>query len=396
MTIENTTANQSYPLPNASNILSEDVLRLIAAIQAIDADLAQVVAQLAGLPTSGHTHSLSDVIGLVEALSAKAASDHEHSLNALTDVDTSSSTTNQFLMKSSTDWIPAALAASHITSGTFHADRIPAITESKLPSYLAASVIAANTEKISYTDAATVAANALNITALQEDAYQQGTAIPANADLNDYVTTGWHHQNSNSNAASGSNYPNGVAGLLEVYNIVNMTYQRYTEYSGAGGDHVWIRGRYNTNWSTWVDISPDLVSQTDAENGTGTAVKKWTPLRVKQAIEALGGGITPTEFNFTSLANSSLFTLPHLAGAVPTKWQAFLVCTSTDRSYAVDDIMPAAFNGVNSTHYLSVSANATHFKVATGANPPFLVSATGGASSRIVWASWKVLVIAEI
>ena len=33
---------------------------------------------------------------------------------------------------------------------------------------------------------------------------------------------------------------------------------------------------------------PPTVSQTDAENGTGTVVKSWTPERVKQAIDALG------------------------------------------------------------------------------------------------------------
>ncbi len=35
---------------------------------------------------------------------------------------------------------------------------------------------------------------------------------------------------------------------------------------------------------------PPLVSQTDAEAGTGTIVKSWTPARVKQAIDALGLG----------------------------------------------------------------------------------------------------------
>jgi len=39
----------------------------------------------------------------------------------------------------------------------------------------------------------------------------------------------------------------------------------------------------------------DIVSQPEAEAGTGTGVRRWTPARVKQAIEALAGAGGPSQ-----------------------------------------------------------------------------------------------------
>lgn len=47
MPVENVTANRSYQLPNTANKLKDDVARLIAALTAIDIDVAAVIASLA-------------------------------------------------------------------------------------------------------------------------------------------------------------------------------------------------------------------------------------------------------------------------------------------------------------------------------------------------------------
>jgi len=79
--------------------------------------------------------------------------------------------------------------------------------------------------------------------------------LAAAIDLNTITTTGIYHQNSSAQASSGSNYPVGQAGLLEVYNNDEPggnalhTYQRYTEYSTG---NVWTRQRYHSTWYAWA------------------------------------------------------------------------------------------------------------------------------------------------
>lgn len=77
--------------------------------------------------------------------------------------------------------------------------------------------------------------------------------IPTNADLNTYTTTGRYHQPASANAGKGKNYPEPVAGLLEVFNSGAMTYQRYTGY-GKDGKQYW-RGRYQKTWGEWVQVA---------------------------------------------------------------------------------------------------------------------------------------------
>ena len=67
----------------------------------------------------------------------------------------------------------------------------------------------------------------------------------------------------------------------------------------------------------------DVVSQVDAEAGTSTDVKRWTPERVKQAIDALASGTTNlsegTTTNTTVDVNSSTGTNATLASASTTR-----------------------------------------------------------------------------
>ncbi len=74
-----------------------------------------------------------------------------------------------------------------------------------------------------------------------------------NVDLNTLETTGSYHQAGNAGAASGKNYPSPNAGLLQVINPpAAMVYQMYTVYSSGA---IFYRGKYNTTWSGWKEIS---------------------------------------------------------------------------------------------------------------------------------------------
>jgi len=77
----------------------------------------------------------------------------------------------------------------------------------------------------------------------------QKTDIPSGANLNNYVTTGLYHQNGNSYAAAGSNYPVSLAGMLEVIEDGSMIYQKYQVYNSAGD--LYFRTRYAGTWYAW-------------------------------------------------------------------------------------------------------------------------------------------------
>lgn len=71
MPVENTTPNRGYALPNGANFLTDDVLRIIAAIAAIDVDMAARIAEIVGKAPLVHGHVPADVTGLVSALASK-------------------------------------------------------------------------------------------------------------------------------------------------------------------------------------------------------------------------------------------------------------------------------------------------------------------------------------
>ncbi len=73
--------------------------------------------------------------------------------------------------------------------------------------------------------------------------------LAGSVNLNTVTDTGVYFQNSNANAASGTNYPVALAGKLEVHRNGAMTYQHYHLYNN--GD-TWTRAFYDTAWSPWV------------------------------------------------------------------------------------------------------------------------------------------------
>ena len=79
----------------------------------------------------------------------------------------------------------------------------------------------------------------------------KGTDIPSGANLNTYTTDGYFHQNGNSNAGSGSNYPVALAGMLSVQADGSMVYQKYQTYNGTG---AYQRTYYNGSWFAWDKI----------------------------------------------------------------------------------------------------------------------------------------------
>lgn len=71
--------------------------------------------------------------------------------------------------------------------------------------------------------------------------------------LDSLTADGWYAQSSSSNATLARNYPEAIAGLLEVSSTLNDTfvYQRFTAYRG---ENIFWRTRSNGTWNPWQKL----------------------------------------------------------------------------------------------------------------------------------------------
>jgi hypothetical protein len=106
------TINRGYPKPVSTNLVSEDVLKLMQAFDMIDADVEALLLALNGKSPVGHTHSISDVAGLTAALSSKSDVGHTHAFDDITGVSgTAAAPAGYVLYKTAVGWVPGAPAA---------------------------------------------------------------------------------------------------------------------------------------------------------------------------------------------------------------------------------------------------------------------------------------------
>lgn len=244
------TANRNYPKPHTDNYVSEDFARLIDAFDAIDTDVAFILAAFSGYAVVGHTHTITDVTGLQSALDGKAASGHSHALNDLSDVNVAGAANGQILMVVAGSWQPSSVPAgdwSTITSKPTDLDGYGLATE-------------VNTLLDNLIAAAPGSLDTLNelAAALGDDPNFAATMTAALAGKADDAAT---------TAALAAKVP---------------TSRTLTAGTGLTGG-----GDLSANRS----LSADLASQAEAEAGTNTT-KLMNPLRTAQAIAALAGAST--------------------------------------------------------------------------------------------------------
>ncbi|EOY5725567.1 phage tail protein [Enterobacter cloacae] len=87
----------------------------------------------------------------------------------------------------------------------------------------------------------------INVTA-QDIFNGQAVGIGNAEDLNAYTTPGLYYQPANAQAQTGKNYPEAMAGSLEVYKHAGIT-QVYRVYNNS---RSYIRTLYSGTWSVWV------------------------------------------------------------------------------------------------------------------------------------------------
>ncbi|MDU2938927.1 MAG: phage tail protein [Enterobacteriaceae bacterium] len=77
----------------------------------------------------------------------------------------------------------------------------------------------------------------------------QAVSIPAEIDLNNYITPGIYFQERNASASSGKNYPENNAGTLVIWKNAGIT-QVYYVYNSS---RVYTRSQYGTGaWTPWA------------------------------------------------------------------------------------------------------------------------------------------------
>ncbi len=147
-------------------------------------------------------------------------------------------------------------------------------------------------------------------------------ALGASEDLDTYTTPGIYTQNQNAGASGGTNYPVGLAGMLEVLDggsSTNVrTVQRYT--SRASPPRIFYRMQNAAGtWYDWVELAvvsdiPDISTKVTKANDTGLGGFTAT----SKNLGNLGAAVTisPTNGNIQHGTNNAAVTItaPSTAG----------------------------------------------------------------------------------
>lgn len=99
------------------------------------------------------------------------------------------------------------------------------------------------------------------------DIFQLAALIGNAANLNSYTTPGLYYQPANAQAQTGANYPEAVAGSLEVYKHAGIT-QIYRTYNNSRN---YIRTMYSGSWTGWVKQYDAANKPTPGDIGALTA-----------------------------------------------------------------------------------------------------------------------------
>lgn len=119
--------NRGYPIPQGENPatghpgndIADDMARLGQAVEAIGADIEQVIEGLGAKAPVGHEHSIAAILGLANTLAGKAAADHSHALAGLSDVSIAGAAAFQVLALVDGAWRNWTIDLAHAIGDAF-------------------------------------------------------------------------------------------------------------------------------------------------------------------------------------------------------------------------------------------------------------------------------------
>lgn len=218
---------------------------------------------------------------------------------------------------------------------------------------------------------ATLTGNASTATTLTTPAMIQGVDIPTATDLNTYTTSGFYHQNTNANAAAGTNYPVGLAGMLEVMADGLMVYQRYTLYSSG---IIYTRSYYNGTWYSWrrnVDtgsagiVTSDMILDdtiVNADINSAAAIADTKLATISTAGKVSNSATTATSANTLSAIvardASGNFTAGTITAAL-TGNASTATTLQTARTIAISGDVTGTATSFNGSANITISAGIT-------------------------------------
>jgi len=157
------------------------------------------------------------------------------------------------------------------------------------------------------------------------DVFQLAAGIGNAANLNDYTTAGLYYQPANAQAQTGANYPEAVAGSLEVFKHAGIT-QIYRTYNNS---RSYIRTMYGGTWTAWT-------KQYDASN-------KPTPAEIG-ALASNGNAVSATQLQTARTINGVAFNgtanITISAGAIGSYTKA-----ESDAKYGAKNTIGNGVNG---------------------------------------------------
>lgn len=248
-------------------------------------------------------------------------------------------------------------------------------------------------------------------------AYQSEIGNAVN--LNSLTATGWYSQTSDAEAAAGSNYPEGNAGVLVVYTIGTTTYQQYKLTTGT--EALWHRKGVAGTFTAWrrvwdsVNLSNNqILTQILAVDGTGSTLDAdlldgqegtyyanvvsrlgYTP--IDEAGDTMLGKLTFIAANTTTAS----INIPH--GAAPSApsngdiWTTtaglFVRANSTTLTIA-DLASTQSFSGAKTFSATTTFSNAATPLSITGASGRVTISGATAAGITLSGANGSILMSA--
>ncbi|EOZ7468804.1 phage tail protein [Enterobacter hormaechei] len=124
-----------------------------------------------------------------------------------------------------------------------------------------------------------------DVDVLPGDIFKLSTGIGDAADLNTYTAPGLYYQPANAQATTGKNYPETVAGSLEVYKHAGIT-QIYRTYNNS---RCYIRTLYSGAWTAWTKQYDTANKPTPAEIGALASNGNAVSATKLQTARTIGG-----------------------------------------------------------------------------------------------------------
>ncbi|MBZ9822346.1 pyocin knob domain-containing protein [Mesorhizobium sp. CA4] len=365
MSVENSTPNRGYQLPFGSNNLEDDVLRLIAALSAIDVDVAGLLVSVAQRALLVHSHVIADTTGLQAALDAKQDESEKGNANGYASLGSDGKVPAAQLpstlfgsLNYQGDWnantntptIPAAAAGNkgwYYMVSVAGAASVGGITDWKVGDWAVSDgtkwVKIDNTDAVAsvagLTGAITAAAlktalaiavadvaganNAANLTTgTLPDARlpaRLGLVCQTVTDANTATANGWYMGSAMANAPSASWWLIETVTHIEALWCVQTAYP-FTAMTAASGG-IQRRVRTNGTWGAWFSVI-DHAAELDARYlrmaADAILTAGYTGTDVSDGAKTTGTYTpAPAGGNFRSVTNNGAHTLaaPTAAGS---------------------------------------------------------------------------------